>query len=57
MVVFCLCLILNSEAGETALLKCIEMVRLWHMLPREAVDSPALEVSKAGLVEAWSSLV
>ncbi|KFW02164.1 hypothetical protein N326_09758, partial [Eurypyga helias] len=31
--------------------------RHWDRLPREAVDAPSLEVSKARLDEAWSNLV
>ncbi|KFV92385.1 hypothetical protein N326_03158, partial [Eurypyga helias] len=31
--------------------------RHWDRLPREAVDAPSLEVSKASLDEAWSNLV
>ncbi|KFW09298.1 hypothetical protein N326_08600, partial [Eurypyga helias] len=31
--------------------------RPWDRLPREAVDAPSLEVSKARLDEAWSNLV
>ena len=33
------------------------MVRLWKWLPREAVQSPALEVSKTRLEEGQSNLV
>ncbi|KFW08197.1 hypothetical protein N326_12114 [Eurypyga helias] len=33
------------------------VVRHWNRLPREAVDAPSLEVSKARLDEAWSNLV
>ncbi|KFV98144.1 hypothetical protein N326_13071, partial [Eurypyga helias] len=33
------------------------VVRHWHRLPREAVDAPSLEVSKARLDVAWSNLV
>ena len=33
------------------------VVRCWHRLPREAVDAPSLEVSKARLDEALGSLV
>jgi len=32
-------------------------VRHWHRLPRAAVDSPSVEVFKAGLDEALSTLV
>ncbi|KFW03280.1 hypothetical protein N326_06026, partial [Eurypyga helias] len=31
--------------------------RHWNRLPREAVDAPSLELSKARLDEAWSNLV
>lgn len=35
----------------------VSVVRLWHNLPREAVDDPhSLEVFKAMLDEAWSDL-
>ncbi|KFW04973.1 hypothetical protein N326_11617, partial [Eurypyga helias] len=33
------------------------VVKHWNRLPREAVDAPSLEVSKARLDEAWSNLV
>ncbi|KFW02165.1 hypothetical protein N326_09759, partial [Eurypyga helias] len=33
------------------------VVKHWDRLPREAVDAPSLEVSKARLDEAWSNLV
>ncbi|KFW09299.1 hypothetical protein N326_08601, partial [Eurypyga helias] len=33
------------------------VVMHWDRLPREAVDTPSLEVSKARLDEAWSNLV
>ncbi|KFV92386.1 hypothetical protein N326_03159, partial [Eurypyga helias] len=33
------------------------VMRHWNRLPREAVDAPSLEVSKARLDEAWSNLV
>jgi len=35
----------------------LEVVRHWHRLPREAVDAPSLEVFKARLDGALSSLV
>ncbi|KGL97984.1 hypothetical protein N301_01285, partial [Charadrius vociferus] len=35
----------------------IRVVRHWHRLPREAVDAPSLEVFKARLDGALSSLV
>ena len=34
----------------------VRMVRPWHRLPREAVGAPSLEVSKASLEGALSSL-
>lgn len=34
----------------------VRMVRPWHRLPREAVATPSLEVSKARLDGAWSNL-
>ncbi|KFV98891.1 hypothetical protein N326_07644, partial [Eurypyga helias] len=33
------------------------VVRHWHRLPREAVDAPSLDVFKARLDEALSTLV
>ncbi|KFO79077.1 hypothetical protein N303_04568, partial [Cuculus canorus] len=35
----------------------MSVVRHWHRLPREAVDAPSLEVFKARLDGALSSLV
>jgi len=35
----------------------MRVVRPWHRLPREAVDSPCLAVSKARLDGALSSLI
>ncbi|KFR01579.1 hypothetical protein N306_12701, partial [Opisthocomus hoazin] len=35
----------------------LRVVRHWNRLPREAVDSPSLEVFKARLDEALSNLV
>ncbi|KFQ29194.1 hypothetical protein N332_04037, partial [Mesitornis unicolor] len=35
----------------------VRVVRHWHRLPREAVDAPSLEVFKARLDRALSSLV
>ena len=35
----------------------MRVVRCWHRLPREAVDALSLEVFKAGLDWALSSLV
>ena len=35
----------------------LKMVRHWHRLPREAVDAPSLEVFKARMDGAFSSLV
>jgi len=35
----------------------LRVVRHWHMLPREAVDAPFLQVFKARLDGALSSLV
>ncbi|KFQ40114.1 hypothetical protein N332_06116, partial [Mesitornis unicolor] len=35
----------------------MRVVRHWHRLPREAVDAPSLEVFKARLEGALSSLV
>ncbi|KFQ37719.1 hypothetical protein N332_12853, partial [Mesitornis unicolor] len=35
----------------------VRVVRHWHRLPREAVDGPSLEVFKARLERALSSLV
>jgi len=35
----------------------LRVVRHWHRLPREAVDAPSLEVFKARLGGALSSLV
>ncbi|KFQ36345.1 hypothetical protein N332_02449, partial [Mesitornis unicolor] len=35
----------------------VRVVRHWHRLPREAVDAPSLEVFKARLDGALSSLV
>ncbi|KFZ66694.1 hypothetical protein N338_04717, partial [Podiceps cristatus] len=35
----------------------MRVVRHWHRLPREAVDAPSLEVFKARLDGALSSLV
>ncbi|KFZ57840.1 hypothetical protein N338_05247, partial [Podiceps cristatus] len=35
----------------------MRVVRHWHRLPREAVDAPSLEVFKARLDRALSSLV
>ena len=35
----------------------MRVVRCWHRLPREVVDAPSLEVFKARLNEALSSLV
>ncbi|KFV62233.1 hypothetical protein N307_06611, partial [Dryobates pubescens] len=35
----------------------VRVVIHWNRLPREAVDAPSLEVSKATLDEAFSSLV
>ena len=35
----------------------MRMVRCWHSLPREAVDAPSLEVFKARLDGALSSLL
>ena len=32
-------------------------MRLWHRLPREAVDAPSLEVLNARLDEAQGSLI
>ncbi|KFW10708.1 hypothetical protein N326_00818, partial [Eurypyga helias] len=32
------------------------VVRHWNRLPREGGDAPSLEVSKARLDEAWSTL-
>ena len=34
----------------------VRVVRHWHRLPREAVDTPSLEASKARLDGAWSNL-
>jgi len=31
------------------------VVRCWHRLPREAVDAPALEVSRPGWMEPWAA--
>ncbi|KFV03775.1 hypothetical protein N340_13823, partial [Tauraco erythrolophus] len=33
------------------------VVRHWHRLPRGVVDAPSLEVSKARLHEAFSTLI
>lgn len=35
----------------------VRAVRHWHRLPREAVDSPSLEVSKARLDVVLNSLI
>ncbi|KFZ67303.1 hypothetical protein N338_12318, partial [Podiceps cristatus] len=35
----------------------VRVVRHWHRLPRDAVDAPSLEVFKARLDRALSSLV
>ncbi|KFQ36177.1 hypothetical protein N332_09773, partial [Mesitornis unicolor] len=35
----------------------VRVVRHWHRLPREAVDAPSLEVFKARLDTALSSLL
>ncbi|KFQ40211.1 hypothetical protein N332_07050, partial [Mesitornis unicolor] len=35
----------------------VRVVRHWHRLPREVVDAPSLEVFKARLDRALSSLV
>jgi len=35
----------------------MRMVKLWHSLPREAVDAPSLEVFKARLDGALSNLI
>ncbi|KFQ20089.1 hypothetical protein N332_01879, partial [Mesitornis unicolor] len=35
----------------------VRVVRHWHRLPREVVDAPSLEVFKARLDKALSSLV
>ena len=35
----------------------VRVVRHWNRLPREAVDAPSLEVSKARLVGTLSNLV
>ena len=34
----------------------VRVVRLWHRLPREAVNAPSLEVFKFRLDRAWSNL-
>ena len=60
--------ILGREVGETVKegrfrldirgkLFTERVVRCWHRLPREAVGAPFLEVFKAGLDGAMSSLV
>jgi len=38
-------------------LLAMRVVRCWHRLPREVVDAPSLEVSKARLDGALGSLV
>ncbi|KFQ28696.1 hypothetical protein N332_02854, partial [Mesitornis unicolor] len=35
----------------------VRVVRHWHRLPREVVDAPSLEVSKARLDRALGSLI
>ena len=47
----------SSQISPSIKFFTIRLVRCWHRLPRETVDSPSLEVFKARLDGALGSLV